>query len=118
MTRRPRPIPEAPTDLSPESVELWPGLAADVAVALGGAHTDYLLLGDVLRARDRLAQVQAVLAREGLTVPGSKGQTRPHPLLVSESVLRREVADGFRRLRLDGKERWRFTVRDGRLTDD
>ena len=112
----PRSIPPAPPDLSPESQADWPGLAADVTVTLGGADLDFTMLADVLRGRDRLAQVRAVLENEGLTVQGSKGQTRPHPLLVSESVLRREVVAAFKRLRLDGSERWRFTVtEEGRI---
>ncbi len=112
----PRPIPPAPADLSPESRADWPGLAADVLATLGGAEVDFTMLGDMLRGRDRLAQVRDVLEREGLTVTGSKGQTRPHPLLVTESVLRREVADGYKRLRLDGSSRWRFDVTtEGRI---
>jgi len=89
----PRSIPPAPADLSPESQGDWPGLDADVTVTLGAAALDFSMLADVLRGRDRLAQVRDVLGREGLTVTGSKGQTRPHPLLITESVLRREVAD-------------------------
>ncbi len=112
----PRSIPPAPADLSPESQGDWPGLDADVTVTLGAAALDFSMLADVLRGRDRLAQVRDVLGREGLTVTGSKGQTRPHPLLITESVLRREVADGYKRLRLDGSARWRFDVTEGRIT--
>lgn len=108
--------PPAPADLSPESAAVWPGLAADIAITMGAAEVDFVVLHDVLLARDRLAQVRAVLDAEGLTVSGSKGQSRPHPLLVTESVLRREVADGLRRLRLDSTNRFNFEVGpDGRL---
>lgn len=118
MTRKSR-LPAAPGDLSPESTALWPGLAADVATAMGGAQIDFELLHDLLAARDRLAQIRAVLDTEGPTVAGSKGQTRPHPLLVTEAVLRREVAEGFKRLRLAGPDRWRFEVTaHGRLSKD
>jgi len=117
MTRqRAGAIPHAPADLSPESAELWPGMARDVKATMGGAAIDFVVLHDLLRARDRLAEVRAVLAAEGLTVAGSKGQSRPHPLLVTESVLRREVGQGLKALRLDGTERFRFDVgSDGRL---
>lgn len=111
-----RPIPAAPADLSPASAELWPALAADVQATMGGADVDFLVLGDVLRVRDRLARIRAALDAEGVTVEGSKGQTRPHPLLSVESALSRELADGMARLRLSGRDRWRFTVGpDGRL---
>ncbi len=117
--RKPAPVPPAPDDLSAESSALWPGLAADVAVVMGGGEVDYHVLSGVLRAADRLTQVKAVLDAEGLVVSGSKGQGRPHPLLITESVLRREVADGFKKLRLAGPDRWRFEVdRNGRLTRD
>ncbi len=117
--RKPAPVPPAPDDLSAESRALWPGLAADVGVTMGGAQVDFVQLADVLRAADRLSQLRVVLDTEGPTVAGSKNQTRPHPLLVSESVLRREVADGFRKLRIVGADRWRFEVdRNGRLTRD
>ncbi len=117
--RKPAPVPPPPGDLSPESSALWAGLAHDVAAVMGGAEVDFVQLADVLRAADRLSQLRAVLDTEGPTVAGSKGQTRPHPLLVTESVLRREVAAGFAKLRLAGPDRWRFEVtRHGRLTRD
>ena len=98
MTRRPRPAP--PPDLSVESQAVWPGLVADLEATTGASVVDVELLADLLRARDRLAQVQAVLAADGPTVSGSMGQVRAHPLLVAESTLRREVAQGWDRLRL------------------
>jgi hypothetical protein len=112
-----RPIPEAPVGLSEPSAAAWPGLAADVIAASGGAELDFALLADVLRARDRLAEVGEILARDGLTTTGSKEQIRPHPLLESESALRREVSLGFERLRLAPNRRdWRVDVGpDGRL---
>ncbi len=103
MSRRRRPAP--PPDLSVESQAVWPGLAADLEAATGGSEVDLALLADLLRARDRLAQVRAVLALDGPTVAGSKGQTRAHPLIVTESVLRREIAAGFDALLLSPRHR-------------
>lgn len=85
--------------------------------ATGGAEVDLLLLEHALRAMDRLEGVRMVLDREGLTVEGSKGQTRPHPLLVAEGVLRREVAASLERLGIGptpGRQNW-MSVRRGRL---
>ena len=109
-------LPPAPADISETSRARWPGLAADVIATTGGAEVDFLALANVLRAEDRLADVRAVLDAEGPTVTGSRGQTRPHPLLVSEAVLRREIATGMDRLGFGLRNRWRFRVtRAGRL---
>ncbi len=110
-----RVVPPAPADLSDLSRQRWPGLAADVVSTMGGADADLAALANVLRAEDRLATVRAVLDAEGPTVTGSRGQTRPHPLLVSESVLRREIASDMDSLGFGFKERFRVRVARGRL---
>jgi hypothetical protein len=105
--------PEPPDDLSASSRALWPGLVADLAVAAmassrattAAAHVDLLLLADVLRARDRLDDIAAQIGKDGVTVNGSQGQIRPHPLLAVERALRAEVATGFERLELAPKSR-------------
>ncbi len=104
-TRRETPVPDPPVDLSGASAMLWAGLVADLEAAKAGAEVDLILLADLLRARDRLAQVRDILTAEGLTTTGSKGQTRPHPLLDVEASLRREVAVGFDRLQLSPARR-------------
>ncbi len=116
-TRREIAVPDTPADLSEASAVLWPGLVADLEAAGAGAEVDLMLLADVLRARDRLAQVREILAAEGLTTTGSKGQTRPHPLLDVEASLRREVAVGLDRLQLSPARRtWALEVdSSGRL---
>ncbi len=117
-TRREIVVPDPPADLSGDSVREWAGLVSDVSEAAGGvADVDMLLLADVLRARERLAQVREILAAEGLTTTGSKGQTRPHPLLDVEASLRREVAVGLDRLQLSPARRtWALQVdSSGRL---
>ena len=117
--RNARLLPAPPPDLSTSARALWPGLASDVAELNAGAAVDYLLLAELLRTQDRLDEIRAVLRDEGLTIAGSKGQTRPHPLLVTEAVYVRAVADAYRRLRLSPKERpsnWQVYVQpDGRL---
>lgn len=107
------PLPPAPEDLSQPSRAAWPGLSADVTAALGGAEIDYLQLADLLRSRDRLDQVRAVIATEGLTVLGSKAQLRPNPLLAIEAGLLRSLAADYARLGLDGKARWQLHVTEG-----
>ncbi len=50
------------------------------------------------RAAERLSEIDQRLAEETLTVSGSKGQLRPHPLLASEASLRRELIHGLQQL--------------------
>ncbi len=115
-TAEPRVVPAPPRDLSEGSRADWPGLAADVIAASGGAEVDFRMLESILRVSDRLVEVRAILGREGLTTAGSKGQMRPHPLLDVEASLRREIAAGFEQLRLTPNRREYVRVSaDGRL---
>ena len=83
----------------------------------GGAEIDFVLLGEACRRLDRLNAVRPVLADQGVTVAGSKGQVRPHPLLAVEVTLSREVASAFDRLRLSPSTRGHGVIvgRGGRL---
>jgi hypothetical protein len=109
-------IPPAPVGLSPEIAALWPGLASDLLVVTGGAAVDFRALADLLRIEDRLRQVRAALDADGVTVLGSTGQIRPHPLLVTEATLARAVRDGYNALHLLNRS-WTMKVGpDGRLT--
>jgi P27 family predicted phage terminase small subunit len=104
-------MPPAPVDLSDESRSLWNALVNDLRLVHGvdePGSADLVLLADVLRACDRRDEISLTLAREGLTVAGSRGQTRPHPLVVIEKELRAEIARSFERLRLT--PRWRATA--------
>jgi hypothetical protein len=110
--------PKAPQGLSEASREAWKGLAADVLAFEDAAAVDLDLLDLVLRAADRLAAVRLVLDASGVTVAGSMGQIRPHPLLATESLLRSEIAQGYARLRLAPRERQGagiYAGRNGRL---
>src|SRR6266516_5129230 len=44
----------------------------------------------ITRFEQRLAKIAKTIEREGLTVNGSQGQLRPHPLLAYEATLQRE----------------------------
>jgi hypothetical protein len=45
------------------------------------------MVGELLKTRDRLAEVRERIAEEGLMVSGSTGQPRAHPLLTLERGL-------------------------------
>ncbi len=109
-------MPTAPTGLFPASRNSWPGLIDDLRALGHDAEVDLALLADVLRARERLDEVSAGLAADGPVVTGSRGQVRPHPLLLVESTLRREIATGFDRLGLSASRRdYTVSVVDGRI---
>jgi hypothetical protein len=55
--------------------------------------------------RKRNSAVSAQIARDGATVPGSKGQPRAHPLIQVERALRDDVARGLERLSLLPRQR-------------
>lgn len=113
--------PDPPVDLSEPSQALWPRMVADLRAVTGAAEVDLLLLADLLRAVDRLSAVRDVLGAEGLTVPGSKGQTRGHPLLTVEASLRAEVAGSMERLGLaptPARSNWTKVTGSGRLVRD
>lgn len=106
-----QPPPPAPAGLSPSGVALWAGLAADLIQLKSGAEVDFVLLEQVLRQLDRVAEVRAVLAAAGPMVAGSAGQQRPHPLLRVEGQLCASIAAGLERLQLTPKKRsWRAEV--------
>lgn len=78
-----------PEGLRPESGEFWAELR-DLAVwELDAA--DWRLIDEIAKHSDRLASVGEELSAAGLTVKGSKGQVRPHPLLTTEATLRRQL---------------------------
>jgi hypothetical protein len=107
-----------PDDLKSQSKAARSGYLADLEGMRGGvAEVDASLLANVLRAADRLDEVARILSEEGLTVNGSKGQKRPHPLLALEQSLRREESQGFDQLQLSPKAPWRADVDEhGRLS--
>lgn len=102
--------PPAPADLSEDSKRLWGGFVKDMQLVGRSTEVDFLLLGDLLRARDRLATVRERLDRDGLTLEGSKGQPRAHPLLAIEKALRAEVKQGLEELDLAPPRRPLYVV--------
>lgn len=65
-----------------------------------GDGASLAMLQELCGTLQRLREVQAVIAAEGLTVEGSQGQRRPHPLLATEDALRRSLLAHARSLRL------------------
>jgi P27 family predicted phage terminase small subunit len=88
----------APPALSAEARELWVDIMKSHVVDDGASRA---LLRQLCESLDGLRAVQARIKQDGLMIAGSKGQARPHPLLVSEAEFRRAILACVRGLRLD-----------------
>jgi P27 family predicted phage terminase small subunit len=95
MKRKPA-IPAPPRDLSADGRALWRTLIDEYTFA----DSDLTLLHQLCSAVDRVRACQRKIARDGLTVTGSTGQPRPHPLLSVEAEFRRQTLACVRALRL------------------
>src|SRR6185312_3858787 len=96
MRRKP-PTSMPPRDLSADGRALWRTLNDEYTFAPG---SDFTLLHQLCSAVDKVRACQRQIAREGLTVAGSTGQVRPHPLLSVEAEFRRQTLACVRALRL------------------
>lgn len=88
----------APVHLGEHGRRLWRDLIADHGIddAAGRA-----MLLRACESLERLRQVQAQIAADGLTTKGYRGQVRPHPLLATEAEQSRILLACFRALNLD-----------------
>lgn len=75
-------IPDAPSDLSAESVALW--LSLHGRLKFNESETELLRAG--LRWRDRLHEALAILAKEGPTLKKGKLMPRKHPALEAARI--------------------------------
>jgi pyruvate/2-oxoglutarate dehydrogenase complex dihydrolipoamide acyltransferase (E2) component len=69
--------PDPPEGLGDAGRALWRGVYLDVDLR---ADEEAILL-EACRTKDEIERFQEKLAAASLTVPGSKGQVRPHPLI-------------------------------------
>jgi hypothetical protein len=96
-------------DSDPAGNEWWLALVDDPEDVI-----EREMVGELLKTRDRLAEVRARIAEEGLMVSGSTGQPRAHPLLTLERGLAGDVWRALEWLRgalaldhpPDSPERW------------
>jgi hypothetical protein len=90
--------PTSPTSLHGEALALHARLLGEFDFSDGASAA---VLHELCATLQRLREVQAVIAAEGLTVAGSMGQRRAHPLLGAEDMLRRSLLAHARALRLN-----------------
>jgi phage terminase small subunit len=80
-----RATPRAPEGLGRPGRKLWRSILAVYELS----PAELVMLGRACRTADLLAQADTALAEDGLTVEGSVGQLRPHPLLRTLAELER-----------------------------
>jgi P27 family predicted phage terminase small subunit len=90
-----------PEGLTSQGRSLWRALIEELELVHGGyGAAQLLVLEEIVRARDRLAEIRERITEDGATVRGSRRQIRPHPLLAFERRLVLEVDRGISRLQL------------------
>lgn len=92
--------PRAPRGLGAEGRRFWRSLVADYEFTAG----ELVLLEKAARTLDDVARIEGELAGAPLTVAGSTGQVRPHPLLAELRGMRALFASLLRSLALDHGE--------------
>jgi hypothetical protein len=76
--------------LGPAGAALWRRIVADVPDELELDARELSLLESAACAADRVAELEALIARDGLMLAGSKGQARLHPA-VAEARMTRQL---------------------------
>jgi hypothetical protein len=88
--------PRPPADLGATGRRLW----ADTVEAFVLTPAELRLLHEAGRTADELDRLGEALAAEPMTVPGSKGQLVPHPLLAQLRAHRATLARLFNEMAL------------------
>ena len=88
----------APKGLSREAKVWWTRITDEFEVDDNSAR---LLLGQALEAFDRMRQAQVILGKEGLTTTDRFGQSRGHPMLLTERDSRNAMLKCLGKLNLD-----------------
>ncbi|HET8597725.1 MAG TPA: P27 family phage terminase small subunit [Castellaniella sp.] len=91
-------IKKAPSTLGQSGKKLWRDLQVEYDITDAASLA---ILQSLCETVDRLAECRKTIKADGLTVPGSGGQPRPHPLLQTEAEARRALLAHSRALRLD-----------------
>jgi hypothetical protein len=86
---------DVPGTLGAAGAELWRSISAQYAVGCAGGRE---LLTQVCQAADRVAEMRAVIDREGLTVEHPRAGLKEHPLLRHELQARAYMSRTLQRL--------------------
>lgn len=80
--------PKPPAGLGKPGRALWRSILADLDAEWELDARELHLLTEACRTADELADLQAVLDKDGLTTAGSRGQTVVHPAVAEVRQLR------------------------------
>jgi len=94
--------PKAPAGLSKTAAGWWAKLISEYSIHDDAGH---LLLETALRSFDRAEAARGAIDKEGMTVTGRDGQTKPHPLLTTERDARAALVRTLGALGVDGGPR-------------
>ncbi len=83
-----RAVPKPPAGLKASGRALWRQILSDLAENWELDHRELALLREAAIIADQLADLDAVLKRDGVTITGSRGQTVVHPALSEARQLR------------------------------
>ncbi len=75
------PRPKPPTDLGKAGKALWRSILCDLEAGWILDARELHWLEQACRTQDRLADLEAVVAKDGPTVTGSRGQVTVHPAI-------------------------------------
>jgi hypothetical protein len=89
--------PHPPSHLTARSQQLW----AELVVGQVTTPERRTLLQAALEDLDRVDEIRALLATEGLLMPSKRGLPRPHPALKLEAEARRRFISAWRALQLN-----------------
>jgi P27 family predicted phage terminase small subunit len=92
-------LPPAPSGLKGRGHGLWRRIVADYDLS----PADLEVLGEACKVANVCDDLDQVLARDGLTVLGSKGQPRTHPALTELRGQRGQLSMLLAQLRLPGE---------------
>ena len=95
----PKRRPSAPSGLERRGKRLWAEILAEHDLS----PAELEVLAEACKVADVCDDLAAVLERDGLTVAGSKGQTRAHPGLTELRGQRAQLAQLLAQLHLPGE---------------
>lgn len=78
----PKRRPSAPTDLGKAGKALWKAVVGDLSPGWELDQRERHLLDQACHTADQISDLEAVVASEGVTTTGSRGQSTVHPALV------------------------------------
>jgi len=97
-----RPTTKAPAGLGSAGRALWASILGDLAPDLELDHRELALLERACTSADRIAELEALLERDGPMTSGSAGQPVLHPAVAESRLQKTTLLQLLRALDLEG----------------